>query len=70
MITEEDREVIVNIEVPGEKRNNLLTNYRYVVARTCINMLSHISKDQTIQYILTIIDDILSVSIWNLFKSL
>ncbi|MCL4125425.1 UNVERIFIED_CONTAM: hypothetical protein GTU68_009335 [Idotea baltica] len=60
MINQEDYDVIIAVEVPGKSREGLLSAHRYTVARTFINMLSHISKDQTIQYILTIVDDILS----------
>lgn len=62
MISQEDYDVIVGVEQPGQMRDKLLTSHRYQVARTFMNLLGHISKDQTIQYILTLVDDILSVS--------
>ena len=64
MISKEDYDVIIGVETPGENRDSLLKNNRYQVARTFMNLLSHISKDQTIQYILTIVDDIISVSLF------
>ncbi|ROT85846.1 vacuolar-H-ATPase H [Penaeus vannamei] len=60
MISQEDYDVIVGVEQPGQMRDKLLTSHRYQVARTFMNLLGHISKDQTIQYILTLVDDILS----------
>jgi len=60
MIMQEDYDIITGLEVPGPGRDQLLTNQRYQVARTFLNLLGHISKDQTIQYILTLVDDILS----------
>ena len=67
MISQEDYDVIIGVETPGQKRDALLTSHRYQVARTFMNLLGHISKDQTIQYILTIVDDILSVSSVHVF---
>lgn len=52
----------MGVEMPGPNRDALLASQRYQVARTFMNLLGHISKDQTIQYILTLVDDILSVS--------
>ncbi|KAK8724341.1 hypothetical protein OTU49_011339 [Cherax quadricarinatus] len=60
MITQEDYEVIMAVEVPGQNRQILLNSRRLQVARTFMNLLGHISKDQTIQYILILVDDILS----------
>ncbi|KAG7169728.1 V-type proton ATPase subunit H-like [Homarus americanus] len=60
MISQEDYEVIMGVEVPGPGRDALLHSHRYQVARTFMNLLGHISKDQTIQYILILVDDILS----------
>lgn len=62
MISQEDYEVIMAVEMPGQNRAVLLQNQRFQVARTFMNLLGHISKDQTIQYILILVDDILSVS--------
>lgn len=63
MISEEDYEVIMGVDSAGQSRAVLLQNRRYQVARTFLNLLGHISKDQTIQYILILVDDILSVSV-------
>lgn len=60
MILQEDYDIITGVEVPGAGRDELLVSQRYQVARTFLNLLGHISKDQTIQYILTLVDDILS----------
>lgn len=60
MILQEDYDIITGVEVPGPGRDELLVSQRYQVARTFLNLLGHISKDQTIQYILTLVDDILS----------
>ncbi|KAB7503087.1 V-type proton ATPase subunit H [Armadillidium nasatum] len=73
MISQEDYDIIVTVELPGEAKENLLANNKYNVAKTFINLLSHISKDHTIQYILTLIDDILSedksrVSIFQVYS--
>lgn len=62
MISQEDYEVIIAVEMPGQNRGALLHSHRLQVARTFMNLLGHISKDQTIQYILILVDDILSVS--------
>lgn len=63
MISQEDYEVIMGVEASGQSRTVLLQNQRFQVARTFMNLLGHISKDQTIQYILILVDDILSVSV-------
>lgn len=39
-------------------------------AKTFLNVMAHISKDQTVQYILTMVDDILQVSAVVQFKNL
>lgn len=67
MISQEDYEVIMGVEASGQTRAVLLQNQRYQVARTFMNLLGHISKDQTIQYILILVDDILSVSMIVIF---
>ncbi|KAK3866673.1 hypothetical protein Pcinc_027808 [Petrolisthes cinctipes] len=60
MISQEDYDVITGVEAGGNARQTLLHNQRYQVARTFMNLLGHISKDQTIQYILILVDDTLS----------
>ncbi|KAK4310428.1 hypothetical protein Pmani_018012 [Petrolisthes manimaculis] len=60
MISQEDYDVITGVESGGNVRQTLLHNQRYQVARTLLNLLGHISKDQTIQYILIMVDDTLS----------
>ncbi|EEB15580.1 vacuolar ATP synthase subunit H, putative [Pediculus humanus corporis] len=60
MISQEDYNFIVafdNADGPGRKK--ILEENRSQCAKTFLNLLGHISKDQTIQYILIMIDDML-----------
>ncbi|KAJ9601335.1 hypothetical protein L9F63_000473 [Diploptera punctata] len=60
MISQEDYNFIVafdNADVAG--RETLLRDNRSQCAKTFLNLLGHVSKDQTIQYILIMIDDML-----------
>lgn len=62
MIGEDDFHFITEfLNASGEKRDVLLQNQRVQCAKTFLSLLEHISKDQTIQYILTTIDDMLQV---------
>lgn len=64
MISQEDYNFIVafdNADAPGRK--TILEENRGQCAKTFLNLLGHISKDQTIQYILIMIDDMLQVNI-------
>ena len=68
MISQEDYNFIVafdNADGPGRKK--ILEENRSQCAKTFLNLLGHISKDQTIQYILIMIDDMLQVNI-DFFK--
>ncbi|GBP16752.1 V-type proton ATPase subunit H [Eumeta japonica] len=58
MITQRDHDFIVALDKGGQK--NLPDKNPEQCAETFLNLLTHISKDQTIQYILVMIDDILS----------
>lgn len=60
MITDGDFQVITNVESGGPHRANIITNYPMEVSKSFINLLGHISKDQTIQYILVLLDEILT----------
>lgn len=60
MISQEDFSVISALD--SDKRGQLILDNPSQCARTLLNLLSHVSKDQTIQYILVMIDDILQVS--------
>ena len=60
MISQEDYTFIVafdNADAAG--RETLLRDNRSQCAKTFLNLLGHVSKDQTIQYILIMIDDML-----------
>uniref|UniRef100_A0A8C5MJG8 V-type proton ATPase subunit H n=1 Tax=Leptobrachium leishanense TaxID=445787 RepID=A0A8C5MJG8_9ANUR len=63
MISGEDCEFIKRFEksLPEEKQT-ILTNEGSQCAKTFINLMSHISKEQTVQYILTIVDDMLQAA--------
>lgn len=62
MISQEDYDFIVGFDIsdPAVKDAKLKQNPGQA-AKTFLNLLSHISKDQTIQYILVMIDDMLQV---------
>lgn len=60
MITQEDYNFIVALDqATPENRANLLKQQNLEAAKTFFNLLGHISKDQTIQYILIMIDEML-----------
>ncbi|XP_066575812.1 V-type proton ATPase subunit H isoform X2 [Amia ocellicauda] len=60
MISGEDCEFIKKFELASsEEKQVILTNEGHQCAKTFINLMAHISKEQTVQYILTMIDDTL-----------
>lgn len=60
MINKEDYDFIVVFDTASAtKRAQMLNERRAQAAKTFLNLLEHISKDTTIQYILVLIDDIL-----------
>ncbi|XP_063227390.1 V-type proton ATPase subunit H isoform X1 [Bacillus rossius redtenbacheri] len=60
MISQEDYSFIVAFDsADGPTRDTLLKKSRNQCAKTFLNLLGHVSKDQTIQYILIMIDDML-----------
>uniref|UniRef100_A0A665WPT8 V-type proton ATPase subunit H n=1 Tax=Echeneis naucrates TaxID=173247 RepID=A0A665WPT8_ECHNA len=60
MISVEDCEFIKKFEVANsEEKQLILTNEGHQCAKTFLNLMAHISKEQTVQYILTLIDDTL-----------
>jgi len=60
MISEDDYNFIIAFDnIAPDKREAILKEHRLQCAKTFMNLLGHISKDQTIQYILTMIDDML-----------
>ncbi|XP_022906746.1 V-type proton ATPase subunit H isoform X1 [Onthophagus taurus] len=60
MISQDDYKFIVAFDVQDNaKRENLLRADRLQCARTFLNLLGHVSKDNTLRYILVLIDDML-----------
>ncbi|XP_041848458.1 V-type proton ATPase subunit H isoform X1 [Melanotaenia boesemani] len=60
MISAEDCEFIKKFEVANsEEKQVILTSEGHQCAKTFLNLMAHISKEQTVQYILTLIDDTL-----------
>lgn len=60
MISLEDYNFIVAFDNANlEKKEAILKEHHHQCAKTFLNLLGHISKDQTIQYLLTMIDDML-----------
>ncbi|GLV34961.1 Vacuolar H[+]-ATPase SFD subunit [Carabus blaptoides fortunei] len=60
MISQEDYNFIVAFDgQDNHKREALLKNHRLQCAKTFLNLLGHVSKDQTLQYILIMTDDML-----------
>ncbi|XP_037132479.1 V-type proton ATPase subunit H isoform X2 [Syngnathus acus] len=60
MISAEDCEFIKKFEVANsEEKQVILTNEGHQCAKTFLNLMAHISKEQTVQYILTLTDDTL-----------
>lgn len=71
MISKEDYDFIAAFDSSDAKtRENKLKENPHQAAKTFLNLLGHVSKDQTIQYILTMIDDMLQVAIQLLFSGL
>ncbi|XP_013148230.1 PREDICTED: V-type proton ATPase subunit H isoform X2 [Papilio polytes] len=58
MITQRDHDYIVNLDQRGQK--DMPDQNPEACADVFLNLITHISKDNTIQYILVLIDDILS----------
>lgn len=67
MISQEDYNFIVAFDnADANGREEILKENRAQCAKTFLNLLGHVSKDQTIQYILIMIDDMLQVSeLWK-----
>lgn len=60
MIEEEDFNFINRFDVADpNQRNAVLQENPLQMAKTFYNLLNHISKDQTVQYLLTLLDDVL-----------
>lgn len=68
MISNEDYQCISALD--SDKKGLYLKEQAYQSAKTYLNLLSHVSKDTTIQYLLVMIDDLLTVSfVQNLLTS-
>lgn len=62
MISQEDYNFIVAFDInDSQKKEALLKRDRHQAAQTLLNLLGHVSRDQTLQYILVLIDDMLQV---------
>lgn len=58
MISNEDYNCITTLD--SDRKASYLKDNQYQSAKTFLNLLSHVSKDTTIQYLLVMIDDLLS----------
>lgn len=62
MISQEDYDFIVAFDgASGKAKEKLLEERKTQCAKTFLNLMGHVSKDQTIYYILVLIDDMLQV---------
>lgn len=59
MISNEDYHCISALD--SDKKGIYLKENSYQSAKTYLNLLTHVSKDTTIQYLLVMIDDLLTV---------
>uniref|UniRef100_A0A182Y5W7 ATPase V1 complex subunit H C-terminal domain-containing protein n=1 Tax=Anopheles stephensi TaxID=30069 RepID=A0A182Y5W7_ANOST len=59
MISQEDYACVSSLDKDKKAQAQYLQENAGQCAKTLLNMLSHVSKDQTIQYILVLIDDLL-----------
>jgi hypothetical protein len=74
MITQDDFNFISRFDTSdGQAREALIREDPAQLAKTFFSLLSQISKDTTLQYLLTLLDDLLQVSYFcvntNLFSS-
>jgi len=71
MISQEDYTFIVAFDsATGKERELILQDQRQQCAKTFLNLMGHISKNQTIYYILVLIDDMFTVKIINFLLAL
>jgi V-type H+-transporting ATPase subunit H len=62
MISQEDYSFISSFDYADSAgRESLIAQNRNQLAKTFLSLLEHVSKDQTIQYVLIMIDDMLQV---------
>ncbi|XP_017767849.1 PREDICTED: V-type proton ATPase subunit H isoform X2 [Nicrophorus vespilloides] len=60
MISQEDYKFIVAFDTTdNSQREHLLKSDKLQCAKTFLNLLGHVSKDQTLQYILVLVDDMI-----------
>jgi len=59
MISSEDHACVSALD--SDKKAQYIQSNPSQCAKTFLNLLTHVSKDQTIQYILVMIDDLLQV---------
>lgn len=67
MITQRDHDFILNLD--QNPHSDIPDKHPEICADVFSNMLTHISKDHTIQYLLVMVDDILSVSATTCYLS-
>lgn len=65
MITQDDYNFIIAFDKARDKksRDEILSSQANQCSKTFLSLLGHISKDQTLQYILIMIDDMLQVNV-------
>lgn len=62
MISQEDYAIITEYDHgDSASRERIIKEKRGQLAKTFLSLLEHVSKDQTIQYVLVMIDDMLQV---------
>uniref|UniRef100_UPI00358F269E V-type proton ATPase subunit H n=1 Tax=Myxine glutinosa TaxID=7769 RepID=UPI00358F269E len=60
MISHEDMAFIKRFQISShEQRHALLDKEGFMCAKTFLNLMTHISREQTVQFVLTLVDDIL-----------
>jgi len=68
MISQEDYNFIIGFDgASGKAKDQLLEEQKTQCAKTFLNLMGHVSKDQTIYYILVLIDDMLLVRFFTAF---
>lgn len=69
MITQDDYNFIIAFDKATDRkaRDEILATQVNQCSKTFLSLLGHISKDQTLQYILIMIDDMLQVNVLKVF---
>ncbi|XP_031548842.1 V-type proton ATPase subunit H-like [Actinia tenebrosa] len=61
MISQDDYHAIADYDCMGEEEKNIIIqNKGEQLAKTCLSLLSRLTRDQTIRYILVLVDDLLN----------